>query len=111
MARIKLQFYDKTYTIEYANRSEVKEYFAQLQPLIGQEENAKNSIKALTILIKAGLVEHHENDMPSDADIDRWITSIPNPDEFYKKLMSMVQLVINSIDSDSKNLKWEVEEN
>ena len=109
MARkIKLQFYDKTYTIEYANRIEVKEYFAQLSE-IKDDKTIESSMKALIILLKAGLIEHHEKEMPSDKDIERWATSMPNAQKFYKTLMSMVQEVVSAIDSDTKNLKWEVE--
>ena len=109
MARkIKLQFYDKTYTIEYANRIEVKEYFAQLSE-IKDDKTIESSMKALVILLKAGLIEHHEKEMPSDKDIERWATSMPNAQKFYETLMSMVQEVVSAIDSDKKNLKWEVE--
>lgn len=110
MARIKLSFYDKDYIIEYANRIEVKEYFSQLSK-IEQKEDVANGVKALVILIKAGLVEHHSNDMPSDKDIERWATSMPNPKEFYEMLMSMIQDVVSLIEKDTKNLKWEVVEN
>lgn len=107
--KIKLQFYDKTYTIEYANRIEVKEYFAKLGN-IKNDESIENGLKALVILLKAGLIEHHKDNMPSDSDLERWATSIPNADKFYKTLMSMVQEVISVISDDTKNLKWEVEE-
>lgn len=109
MARkIKLQFYDKTYTIEYANRIEVKEYFAQLSK-VKKDESIESGVKTLVILIKAGLIEHHKKEMPSDKELERWITAIPNADSFYETLMSMVQEVVSAIDSDTKNLKWEVE--
>lgn len=110
MARIKLSFYDKTYIIEYANRIEVKEYFAQLTKLKG-EDDVEKGIKALVILLKAGLVEHHSKDMPSDKDLERWATSMPNTEKFFEKLMSMVQEVVNAIEQDTKNLKWEEVEN
>ena len=110
MGRIKLKFYDKTYTIEYANRIEVKEYFAQLSKIKGKED-IETSMRALVLLLKAGLVEHHKEEMPSDEELERWATSIPNAEQFYEKLMSMVQEVITSMDKDTKNLKWEVEEN
>ena len=110
MARkIKLQFYDKTYTIEYANRIEVKEYFSKLSE-VKNDDNIENGIKALVILLKAGLVEHHKSEMPSDKELERWATAIPNAELFYKTLMGMVQEVISVIDGDTKNLKWEVEE-
>lgn len=108
MGRIKLKFYDKTYVIEFANRIEVKEYFAQVSKIKGESE-MENSIKALVLLLKAGLVEHHKHEMPSDEELERWATSMPNAEQFYQKLMSMVQEVINSMDNDTKNLKWEVE--
>ena len=107
MGRIKLKFYDKEYIIEFANRIEVKEYFAQLEKL-DKKETIENGIKASVILIKAGLVEHHKNDMPSDAELEKWATSVPNIKEFYEKLMSMVQEVVSLINNDTKNLKWEV---
>ena len=110
MGRIKLKFYDKTYIIEYANRIEVKEYFAQLSKL-SKKDDIESSIKALVILLKAGLVEHHKNDMPSDKDLEIWATSIPNTQKFYETLMSMVQDVVSLIEDDTKNLKWEVENN
>ena len=106
--KIKLQFYDKTYTIEYANRIEVKEYFAQLGK-VEKKDTIENGIRALVLLLKAGLVEHHKEEMPSDKELERWATSIPNTKEFYETLMSMVQEVISVIDKDTKNLKWEVE--
>jgi len=110
MGRIKLKFYDKTYIIEYANRIEVKEYFAQLSKL-SKKDDIESSVKALVILLKAGLVEHHKNDMPSDKDLEIWATSIPNTQKFYEQLMSMVQDVVSLIEDDTKNLKWEVENN
>ena len=108
--QIKLKFYDKTYTIEYANRIEVKNYFSELTKIKGKDE-LKNGVKTLVLLLKAGLVEHHEKAMPSDKDLERWATSIPNADKFYEKLMSMVQSVVSEIESDTKNLTWEVVEN
>lgn len=110
MGRIKLKFYDKEYIIEYANRIEVKEYFGELSK-IKEKEDVKQGIKALVLLLKAGLVEHHLNEMPSDEELERWATSMPNAKEFYEKLMSMVQDVVSLIENDTKNLKWEVEEN
>lgn len=107
--RIKLSFYDKEYIIEYANRFEVKEYFGKLK-VVEKNNEVKNGIQALCILLKAGLVEHHLNDMPSDNDLERWATSIPNAKEFYDYLMSMVQEVVSVIENDTKNLKWEVVE-
>lgn len=109
MARIKLSFYDKDYIIEFANRIEVKEYFAQLSTL-EKSNDVNDGIKALVILLKAGLVEHHKNEMPSDEQLERWATSMPNAKKFYEKLMSMVQEVVSVIEQDTKNLKWEVEE-
>ena len=120
MARIKLKFYDKEYTIEYANRIEVKEYFAQLEKVYSKDELSKienvndeefyeKGMKMLVILLKAGLVEHHKNEMPSDKDLERWATSIPNIKEFYQYLTKMLQDVIQVIEQDTKNLKWEVE--
>lgn len=107
--RIKLKFYDKEYIIEYANRSEVKEYFAELGK-VKDDNSIENGIKALTILLKAGLVEHHKEEMPTDEELGRWATSIPNTKKFFETLMSMVQEVVNAIDNDTKNLNWEVEE-
>ena len=107
MGRIKLKFYDKEYIIEYANRIEVKQYFAQLMPY-KDKEDFQSSVKALVLLIKAGLVEHHSNDMPSDEDLENWATIMPNAEEFYAKLMSMIKEVVNVIENDTKNLKWEV---
>ena len=107
MGRIELKFYDKTYIIEYANRFEVKAYFQELANLKEKDET-KKVIKELVILLKAGLVEHHLNNMPSDNDILNWATSIPNAQKFYEKLMSMVQEVISLIENDTKNLNWEV---
>ena len=113
MARkiIKLSFYDKEYTIEYANRIEVKEYFAKLSELSKAEHTLDNGIKAVVILLKAGLIEHHSKEMPSDEDVERWATSIPNVKEFYETLLSMVQEVVSLIENDTKNLKWEVVQN
>lgn len=108
--QIKLKFHDKTYIIEYANRFEVKQYFAELSKLSNKKDLA-SGVKALSLLIKAGLVEHHEKDMPSDKQIEVWATSIPNSEKFYEKLMSMVQAVVQEIDDDTKNLNWEVVEN
>jgi len=107
MGRIKLKFYDKTYIIEFANRIEVKEYFAELSKI--KEEDDEYNIKKIVLLLKAGLVEHHSNEMPSDNDLERWITSMPNAEDFYKKLASMVQDVVGLIEKDTKNLSWEVE--
>lgn len=110
MARIKLKFHDKTYIIEYANRIEVKQYFAELTQLKDDDEkDIASGVKKLVLLIKAGLVEHHKNEMPSDDEIERWATSMPNAKAFYEKLMSMVQEVVSLIDDDTKNLSWEVE--
>ena len=60
------------------------------------------------MLLKAGLIEHHANDMPSDEQLENWVTIMPNADKFYEKLMSMVQEVITVIEKDTKNLTWEV---
>ena len=119
MARIKLKFYDKEYIIEYKNRDEVKNYFVDVASLYEKieklDENSKEyidtSLKALALLIKAGLVEHHKDDMPSDEELHNWAMSVPNAKEFYTKLMSMVQEVLSSVEQDAKNLTWEVEEN
>jgi len=118
MARIKLKFYDKEYIIEYKNRDEVKNYFVDLDKLLKQidkleetsNEYVDTSLKAIGLLIKAGLVEHHKDDMPSDSDIEKWVMAIPNPTEFFNKLMSLVQGVVSSVEQDAKNLTWEVEE-
>ena len=104
MARtIKLKFYDKTYIIEYANRNEVREYFAKLKDFMPQltdiskgkqtenSEVLKTGMSTLRILIKAGLLEHHQDDMPSDKDVDRWVSSMPNTEKFFSTLMSMIQ--------------------
>lgn len=110
MARIKLKFHDKTYIIEYANRIEVKQYFAELTQLKDEDEkDIASGVKKLVLLIKAGLVEHHKDDMPSDEEIERWATSMPDAKKFFDKLMSMVQEVVSLIDDDTKNLSWEVE--
>lgn len=104
--QIKLKFYDKEYIIEYANRTEVKRYFAEAEALKGKED-FESGVKATLLLIKAGLVEHHFDEMPSDKDIENWITIMPNADKFYERLMSMVQEVITVIENDAKNLNWE----
>lgn len=122
MARkIKLHFRDKTYIIEYSNRSEVLGYFSELNKLSSKvmEDNGKvdvenldveGSLDALKLLLKAGLVEHHKDDMPSDKDLENWVLIIPNATKFYETLMSMVQDVISTIEDDTKNVSWEVEE-
>jgi len=119
--RIKLNFRDKTYIIEYSNRSEVLGYFSELNKLSSKvvEDNGKvdvenldveGSLDALKLLLKAGLVEHHKDDMPSDKDLENWVLIIPNATKFYETLMSMVQDVISTIEDDTKNMSWEVEE-
>lgn len=105
--QIKLSFYDKTYIVEYANRIEVKNYFAQLSEF-KDKNDFDSGVKALVLLLKAGLIAHHKDEMPSDKDLENWITIMPNADKFYETLMSMVQEVISVIDNDTKNLKWEV---
>ena len=110
MGRIKLKFYDKEYIIEYANRIEVKQYFAELDK-VKDKDDIKSNVQALVLLIKAGLVEHHLNDMPTDEQLEVWATSLPNAEKFYEKLMSMVQDVVALIENDTKNISWEVEEN
>lgn len=109
MGRIKLKFYDKTYIIEFANRAVVKNYFAELSKIENEDDDFEKGIKALVLLLKAGLVKHHKEDMPSDEELERWATSIPNAKEFYEKLMSMVQEVVSLVDKDRKNTSWEVE--
>ena len=124
MARaIKLKFYDKTYIIEYANRNEVREYLLQLKQYlkslknilkkkdIKEEKDYSTIMDTVKILIKAGLIEHHKNDMPSDSDIDRWILSIPDTEKFFHTLMSMMTTVMEETGNDRKNTSWEVEEN
>lgn len=119
--RIKLQFHDKEYIIEYSNRAEVLSYFAELdivsKNVAGKDKevdvenfDVENGFNALILLIKAGLVEHHKDDMPSDSELARWVLIIPNPNEFYETLRGMVQDVISTINDDRKNMKWEVEE-
>lgn len=122
MARkIKLNFRDKTYIIEYSNRSEVLGYFSELNKLSSkvlkdnkevdiENLDVEGSLDALKLLLKAGLVEHHKDDMPSDKDLENWVLIIPNATKFYETLMSMVQDVLNTINDDTKNMSWEVEE-
>ena len=106
MGRIKVNYHGKEYIIEYANRIEVKNYFVELSKL-DKTDDFENSIKSLVLLIKAGLVKNHSHEMPSDDDIANWVVSMPKAQEFYKKLMSMVQEVVNVIENDTKNLAWE----
>lgn len=125
--RIELSFNDKKkYIIEYTNRAEVLDYFKQLSlvggKMLKEEKATKNKKKdindfniidgmtTLVLLIKAGLVEHHKDEMPSDNVITSWVFAMPKANEFYETLMSMVQEVINSIDGETKNMKWEVVE-
>lgn len=127
--RIELTFNDKKkYIIEYTNRAEVLDYFKQLSlvggKLLKEEEKATKGKKkkdinefnvvdgmtTLVLLIKAGLVEHHKDEMPSDKVITSWVFAMPKANEFYETLMSMVQEVINSIKGETKNMKWEVVE-
>lgn len=130
--RIKLHFNDnKEYIIEYTNRAEVLDYFKQLSLVGGKmlkEEkkatkgkdkkdkkdindfNIVDGMTTLVLLIKAGLVEHHKDEMPSDKVITSWVFAMPKTNEFYETLMSMVQEVINSIKGETKNMTWEVEE-
>lgn len=126
--RIELTFNDKKYIIEYTNRAEVLDYFKQLSlvggKMLKEEEKATKSknkedinefnivdgMTTLVLLIKAGLVEHHKDEMPSDKVITSWVFAMPKANEFYETLMSMVQEVINSIKGETKNMKWEVVE-
>lgn len=98
MARkIELEFYDKKYTIEY-NRASVKEIFAK---------KSEDDIEQVVALIKGGLILHHKDDMPSDDDIIGWVIALGKDLEpFATALKEMVQEVINTFESDRKNLKW-----
>ena len=121
--KINLTFHGKTYIIEYANRTEVLEYFKDLKALSekvvkdNKDETVdisnldiENGVDAFKILLKAGLIEHHKDDMPSDKEIEEWILSIPNSQKFFEHLVSMVQDVLNTIEDNSKNISWEVVE-
>ena len=76
MARkIELDFYDKTYVIEY-NRASVKEIFLK---------DSKDEIEQVISLIKGGLLLHHKNDMPSDEEILGWIIALGSDLEDFAK--------------------------
>ena len=98
MARkIELEFYDKTYTIEY-NRASVKEIILN---------NKQDTIEQVVVLIKSGLVIHHKDNMPTDEEIFGWVVALgEDVKEFATALQEMVQEVLDTFESDRKNLKW-----
>ena len=98
MARkIELEFYDKKYTIEY-NRASVKEIILN---------NKQDTIEQVVVLIKSGLVIHHKDNMPTDEEIFGWVVALgEDVKEFATALQEMVQEVLDTFESDRKNLKW-----
>ena len=98
MARkIELSFYDKKYVIEF-NRNSVK-YVLQ--------HTKGDGIEQAIVLIKGGLLMHHENDMPTDDDVLGWVLALGDDiGEFAKTLQEMVADVMKTFENDRKNLKW-----
>lgn len=128
MGRISINFNDKKYILEYSKRIEVKMCLAQLNEYkdifnesLEQDlkemprekiiERGVKIIKVLTILIKAGLIEHHAHEMPSDEQIESWAINMPNIDMLLMKLRDMLQDIIKENGEEAKNLSWEVEAN
>lgn len=98
MARkIELEFYDKKYTIEY-NRASVKEVLLA---------NDKDQLGQVVALIKAGLLIHHKDEMPTDDEIFGWVMAMGEEvKQFAEALQEMIQEVVSTFENDRKNLKW-----
>ena len=97
--KIELSFYDKKYIIEY-NRSSVRKV------LLHNNKN-DDTIQRAIMLIKCGLVMHHEDDLPSDDDIFGWVMALGSEVEnFANALREMVQSVLDTFKEDRKNLHW-----
>jgi len=96
--KIELSFYDKTYTIEY-NRASIKEVL--------KHESDQDEADKIVALIRSGLLINHKDNMPSDDEIFGWIVAMGDEaKEFAEALQEMVQDVLNTFESDRKNLKW-----
>lgn len=99
MARIELSFNDKAYVIEY-NRASIREFL--------KNKEGKDELEQVVELVKAGLLLHHQNEMPSDDEVFGWLMAMGEDlKDFADALHEMVQDVLNTIKEDRKNLKWE----
>ena len=99
MARIELSFNDKAYVIEY-NRASIREFL--------KNKEGKDELEQVVELVKAGLLLHHQNEMPSDDNVFGWLMAMGEDlKDFADALHGMVQDVLNTIKEDRKNLKWE----
>ena len=99
MARIELSFYDKNYVIEF-NRASVKGFL--------QVKDKGDELDQVVALIKSGLLMHHKDDMPSDDEVFGWVMAMGEDIKpFAETLQEMVRDVLNALESDRKNLKWE----
>ena len=59
-------------------------------------------------LVKCGLTKHHKDDMPSDDDIFGWVMAMgESVKDFAEALHEMVQGVLDTFKTETKNLKWE----
>ncbi len=99
MARtqIKLSFYDKDYILEY-NRASVRDVL---------KIKSDDTIDNVVALVKAGLKMHHADNMPSDEEVFGWVLAIGDDTKaFAETLQQMVQEVLDTFESDRKNLKW-----
>ena len=94
---INLSFRDRDFIIEY-NRSSVKYVLThQKEELIDQ----------LIVMIKGGLLMHHEKEMPTDDEVFGWVMALGDDMKvFAETLEEMVQGVLSTFEEDRKNLKW-----
>ena len=99
MARIELSFNDKNYTIEY-DRASIREFL--------KHKDEGDEIEQIINLVKCGLIKHHKNDMPSDDDVFGWVMVMgESVKDFAEALHEMVQDVLDTFKTETKNLKWE----
>ena len=104
MARkIKIQFNDRDYFIEYNRESIVK--------LMSSLQKHKDGLEQAIDLIYYGLLKNHANEMPERDLIIGWAIAMGDQlKPFAEAVKDLVQDVVTIIQSEQKqgNLKWEV---
>lgn len=106
MARkIKIEFNDKTYVLEYNREAIVK--------LMGSQKDDDSEIAQAVNVIYYGLYKHHKYDMPDKDDIYGWVIAMGEQlKPFVEALQKSIQEILETVKSEQKqgNLKWEVVE-
>lgn len=104
MARkIKVQFDDKTYILEYNRESIIK--------LMSSLSDDESEIEQAINIIYYGLWKHHANEMPEKDLIYGWVIAMGSDlKPFVEELQKSIQEILETVKGEQKqgNLKWEV---